>query len=199
MPKHHPIFFCFCGPAASGKSTLCRELVRLDSRLRLSVSTTTRSPRGEEKDGIDYYFVSDAEFQNRIASGRFLEHAVFNGKRYGTELGNLESAESDGADLLLDIDVQGAEALKKLRPADTVVIFIFPPSMAVLEERFRARGTEDEEKIQARLQIARKEIETLRSPGFSDYYIENDDLQQAVKSSQAIVDAERCRFHRAAK
>jgi len=198
MKAREAILFCFCGPAASGKSTICRELLALDEKLRLSISTTTRAPRGEEVDGEDYFFVTPAEFQKRISAGKFLEHAVFNEKHYGTEIANLEQAEAEGSDLLLDIDVQGAESLKKLYPGRTVVIFVFPPSFSVLEERFRSRGTEDEAKIQARLKIAQQEIEKLRSPGFSDYYLENDDLRNALKNAQAITAAERCRFSRAA-
>ena len=196
MKAREAILFCFCGPAASGKSTICRELLALDDQLRLSVSTTTRAPRGKEVEGEDYFFVDEAEFKKRIAAGKFLEHAVFNEKHYGTETFNLELAKADGADLLLDIDVQGAESLKKLHPNRTIITFVFPPSFSVLEERFRARGTEDEAKIQARLKIAKNEIEKLRSPGFSDYYLENNDLREAVKSAQAIVRAERCRFSR---
>jgi len=191
-----PILFCFCGPAGSGKSSVCTELKKKTENVSLSISTTSRAPRGAESDGKEYFFVSSEEFEKRIQAGRFLEHAVFNGNYYGTELTNIEHAKEKGTDLLLDIDVQGAEQLRKLYPQETVVVFLFPPSFAVLEKRFRDRKTDSEEKILTRLQLAREEIRVLTGQGFSDYFVLNDSFAKAVADAEAIISAERCRFSR---
>lgn len=194
--ERQKILFCFVGPGASGKSTVCRRLLERDRGLCLSVSTTTRAPRGTEKDGIEYHFVDDAEFQRRVESDRFLEHAAFGGRRYGSERSNLEEAEAAGCDLLFDIDVQGAVALRARFPGRVVVVFIFPPSFAVLQERFRQRGTESEARIQERLRIADEEVTRLTTEGITDYLIINDDLETAVRDAQSIVGAERLRYTR---
>lgn len=190
------ILFCFVGPGASGKSTLCRELLERDGALELSISTTTRAPRGVEKNEVHYFFVDDAEFQRRVEADQFLEHAVFGGKRYGSERANLARAEAAGRDLLLDIDVQGAVALRERFPGRVVLIFVFPPTFAVLQDRFRQRGTESEERIQERLRIAEHEIARLTSEGITDYLVINDNLEAAIREAQAIVQAERLSFSR---
>ncbi|MFN8389035.1 MAG: guanylate kinase [Bdellovibrionota bacterium] len=195
--ERQPILFCFCGPAASGKSTIANAVASTDPRTMLSISTTTRAPRGAERDGIEYHFVSHEEFTNRIRSGAFIEHAEYSGKLYGTEKRNVLDASANGKDLLLDIEVEGVKQMKQLYGPAVVTIFVFPPSLAVLEERLRKRGTEDEQKIQSRLNIARAEIAVLRSSGFSDYLIVNDDLAAGIESAFAIVRAERIRFTRA--
>ena len=191
-----PILFCFCGPAGSGKSSICTKLLEREAQLTLSISTTSRAPRGSEKDGVEYHFVSKEDFESRIASKRFIEHAVFHLNYYGTETSNIERARASEKDLLLDIDVQGAEQLRKLFPAQVVVVFLFPPNFRILEQRFRDRKTDSEEKIQARLKIAREEIDTLSQNGFSDYLIVNDDFDVALAEAKAIVLAERCKFSR---
>lgn len=188
--------FCFCGPAGSGKSSICTELRKTLPDLTLSISTTSRAPRGSEKDGTEYFFVTPEEFSKRVQAKKFIEHAVFNGNHYGTELANIERAAAQGCDLLLDIDVQGAEQLRALAPKQVVVVFLFPPSFSVLEQRFRDRKTDSEDKIQARLKIAREEIRVLSTAGFSDYFLLNDDFKKAASDAASIVQAERCRFWR---
>ncbi len=170
--------------------------MRRDAALRQSLSTTSRSPRGPEKDGVDYYFVSEAEFVRRIDAGMFVEHAQFGGSRYGTEVRNIDLARAANADLLLAIDVQGADALKSQFPEMAVTICVFPPSFAVLEERLRNRGTESEERIAERMRIAEGELAIMRKSGFSDYLLINGDFEQAVNSARAIIAAERQRFSR---
>ncbi len=188
--------FCFVGPGASGKSTICRELLLREPGIELSISTTSRDPREGEKDGREYYFVSEEEFLTRIDQGNFVEHAIFNGRRYGTERPNIERVLQSDKDLVLDIDVQGVEQLKQLYPNQVATIFVFPPSFSMLRERFEKRGTDSEEKIQSRLEIARKEIEKLKVPGFSVYLLLNADLTESFDRAQAIIQAERMRFSR---
>lgn len=190
------ILFCFAGPTASGKSTISKALAAEDSTLKLSISTTTRQPRAGEQDGREYFFVTPEEFEQRIKAGLFLEHAEFSGNRYGTEKRNIELAFADGRDLLLDIDVQGVQQLKTLYPAQTVTVFVTPPSMAELLARLSKRGSETADQTRLRLETAQKEIALLGSQGFSDYLIVNDALADALVAARNIVNAERLRFSR---
>lgn len=197
MLSRQQILFCFCGPAASGKSTICRTLCRGELEgLMLSVSTTTRAPRGSEKEAQEYFFVSEEEFVKRVDSGQFIEHARFGSALYGTERRNIESAQAGGCDLLLDIDVQGVRQLKANFPGQVVVIFVFPPSLEELKERFRSRGTEGEARIAERLEIAKSEIAVLAQPDFSDFLLVNDSLSSAVERAKGIIVAERQRLSR---
>ncbi len=196
LENREQIIFCFCGPTASGKSTICRRLLAIDSHLHLSISTTTRSPREGEKDGADYYFVTDDEFKKRISEDKFIEHATFNKNRYGTEKRNLEEAAAKDSDALFDIEVQGVEQLKSLYGRRVVTIFVFPPSFDVLVERLKKRGTEDEDKMKQRLSIAKKEIAVLTKEGFADYFLVNDSLDSAVVTAERLISAERTKMNR---
>ena len=147
-------------------------------------------------EGEDYFFVSEEEFKKRVADDCFIEHVVFSSNHYGTEKRNIDLAIEKGCDLLLDIDVQGVEQLKQLYPKRLVCIFVFPPSFDALVERLRARGTESEEQIESRLEIARKEIAKLREPSFSDYLVINDQLEASTSEVKSIVIAERNRLSR---
>lgn len=194
--NQNQILFCFCGPSGSGKSTVCGSLLNRLPNLMLSISTTSRAPRGKEVNGEQYHFIPASEFEKRVSEGNFIEHAKFNANYYGTEFSNLEKTKQSNSDLLLDIDIQGVVQLKKLYPKNLVTIFIFPPTFEILVQRFKARGTEDEEKIKSRLEIAKGEIKTLTSEGFSDYLLINDNLEQTIESASGIIQAERKRFHR---
>jgi len=130
--------FIISAPSGSGKSTLVAELMHIVPRLRFSVSYTTRYPRGQERDGEDYFFISREEFEERSQKGEFLEHAEVFGNYYGTHISELDRAAAEGCDLVLDIDVQGARQLKERNPG-AVSIFILAPSRQVLEQRLRAR------------------------------------------------------------
>ncbi len=196
MRFESPILFCFCAPAGSGKSTVCRRLAEEDRALMRSISTTTREPRDGEIDGVHYHFVSLEEFNARVEQGLFIEHATFGGNQYGTERRNVDDAAAAGKDLLLAIDVQGVQSLKNLHPKQVVCVFLFPPSFEVLAKRLEERGTEDLEVRKRRLRIARDEIETLCAPGFSDYLLINDELDQAVKDAHSVLSVERMRFER---
>lgn len=184
--------FCFCGPVASGKSTICQKIVDTDSSVRLSVSSTTRAPRMSaagvcEVEGSDYFFLSREEFLKRVDEGKFIEHAEFNGNLYGTELRSVDDAFLKSYDLLLDIEVQGVSQLKKIHSNSVVTIFVIPPSIDILVKRLRNRKTDSEEEIDCRIEIARREIDTLTSNGFSDYVIVNNDLNTAVADALSIL------------
>jgi guanylate kinase len=185
------IVFIISAPSGSGKSTLVKELRKFVRHLEFSVSFTTRPPRGSERDGEEYHFISRGQFEDMIRRGEFLEHAEVFGQYYGTAKSVLQEAERRGNDLLLDIDVQGERQVKKKVPG-AVSIFVLPPSRAELESRLRKRSQSEnvvsEEVIRRRLAAARKEIENY--PNY-DYILINDRLEQSVDELQAVVLAER--------
>ena len=184
--------FIISAPSGSGKSTLVSELMRLVPRLRFSVSYTTRYPRGDERDGKDYFFISRADFEARVARGEFLEHAEVFGNYYGTHISELDRAAAEGYDLVLDIDVQGARQLKERIPAG-VSIFILAPSRQILEERLRARSQDSETVILRRLHDAAGEI---RNYSLYDYVLVNREVAASVETLVAIVKATRSRRDR---
>ena len=153
-----PRLFVISGPSCAGKGTLLAELRKQRPDLGLTVSATTRSPRPGEVDGTSYYFLSDEEFRRRIAAGEFVEWAEVHGHLYGTLVSEVKRLLAKGHSLVLEIDVQGALNVRKVYP-DAVLVFIEPPSLQVLEERLRGRGTEDEASIELRLKNARHEME----------------------------------------
>ena len=181
--------FIISAPSGSGKSTLVNRLLASDKNLIFSVSYTTRAPRGAEVDGHQYHFISREEFEQRIAHGEFLEHAEVFGNYYGTHREILERGWTEGKDVVLDIDVQGARQLKEKIP-DAVSIFILAPSRDELAKRLRARSEDSEEVIQRRLAGAAREIQDYRR---YDYVLVNDDVDRASKGLQAIVEVESLR------
>lgn len=183
--------FIISAPSGSGKSTLVGHLMQRVSNLRFSVSYTTRQPRGQEKDGTEYYFISREQFQARIDREEFLEWADVFGNYYGTHQSELDRAHADGFDLILDIDVKGARQLKE-RIAGAVSIFILPPSRNELEQRLRSRSQDTEEVIQRRLSEAAEEI---RNYSQYDYVLVNREVQASVDNLVAIVSANRSRRH----
>jgi guanylate kinase len=187
-----PAVFIISAPSGSGKSTLTRELIRQVPNLRFSISYTTRQPRGQERDGYDYFFVSREEFERRLALGEFLEHADVFGNYYGTHLSELDRAASEGVDLVLDIDVQGARQLKGKIPA-AVSIFILAPSREILEHRLRARSQDSDEVIARRLGNAAEEI---RNYSLYDYVLVNREVAMSVDVLVSIVKATRSRRDR---
>ena len=185
------LVFIISAPSGTGKTTVTNELMKVVPNLQFSVSFTTRQPRGSEIDGRDYFFISRAEFDAMLRRDEFLEHADVFGEYYGTARRFLDKAWDRGKDLVLDIDVQGAAQVKAKMP-DAISIFILPPSREVLEKRLRMRSQAEhvnsEEKIQRRLQAARREIENYRK---YDYIVVNDRLEESVPKLKAIVAAER--------
>jgi guanylate kinase len=186
-PAH---LFVVIAPSGAGKTTLCRRvLARLSPTIRFSVSHTTRPPRGGERHGVEYYFVSDAEFQAMVDRGALAEWAQVHAHRYGTSHAEIERAGRDGVDLLLDIDGQGAEQILRQYPA-AVRIFILPPSLADLQLRLQGRGTDSAEQIALRLANARAEI---RYAERCEYVMVNADLAEAARELEAVIIAQRCR------
>jgi guanylate kinase len=184
------------GPSGAGKTTFVKALLKSESRLAFSVSTTTRPPRQGEQDGEQYFFVDEAAFDRLIAADAFIEWARVHAFRYGTRRDHVEALLAQGVIPLLDLDVQGGVKVMDLYGDQVVSVFLFPPSWAVLEERLRARQTEDEEVIQTRLKNAHWEV------GFAEkyeYFVVNDDLTTALGCIQAIVTAEQCRRVRGGK
>jgi guanylate kinase len=181
-----------CAPSGAGKTTICRELLAKGDDLLFSVSATTRDPRLDEKDGVDYQFVTRDKFREMIERGALLEWAEVHGDFYGTPRSNLETAERDGKLLVLDIDVQGARQVVEARP-ETVTIFLLPPSFDKLMERVKGRGSEDAERLRRRMETAKGELKEL--PSFQ-YVVVNDRLDETVARVRAIIDAERQRQSR---
>lgn len=179
--------FVVSAPSGTGKTTVCRAVVARDPELVLSISHTTRPPRTRERDGIDYFFVPRETFCDLVARGTFLEHAEYRGNLYGTSWPAIESPLAHGRDLLLEIDTAGARQVRARLPAARL-IFLLPPSLAVLERRLRDRQTDSEEVIRQRLAIAKDEI--AEAPWY-DYAVVNDDLERAISGVLDIVRAER--------
>ena len=180
------------GPSGAGKGTIHNELLKTEKNLTYSVSMTTRSPRPDEKDGIDYYFVTEEEFQKEIKKGSFLEYACVHGNYYGTLKKNVTDSLDNGFDVILEIDIQGALKIKE-NNSDAIFIFIMPPSMRELKNRLVKRGTETKEKIIERFKNAYKEINEMNK---YNYVVINDDVDKAVEKVRSIMIAERCRVER---
>jgi guanylate kinase len=175
--------FVITGPSGVGKGTLIKRLLAAVPDLKLSISATTRAPREGEEDGVDYHFLSEADFERRRQEEDFLEFASYSGNRYGTLRSNVERCLEAGQSVVLEIEVQGATQVRAAKP-DSVQIFIAPPDPAVLRERLAGRGTDSAEAIDKRLETA--EIE-LASQGDFDNLIVNDDLDRAAAELERIV------------
>lgn len=178
-------------PSGTGKTTLCRRLLREYPRLTFSVSCTTRAPRGREQDGVDYTFVTDGAFDRMVEAGEFAEWAHVFTHRYGTTRATIDRALGEGRDLIFDIDWQGGLQLEAAYPDDAVLVFIVPPSMRELEKRLRGRGTESEESVNRRLREAHVELSRAAS---YHYLVLNDDIEAAYADLRAIYLASRLRL-----
>lgn len=181
--------FIISAPSGSGKSTLVHWLLQRDERLLFSVSYTTREPRGAEKPGESYHYITRQAFEERVERGEFLEWAEVFGNYYGTHRSVVDRAMAEDRDVVLDIDVQGARQLKSALP-DAVSIFVLAPSREVLEKRLQSRSEDQEAVIQKRLRKAADEIRNYTS---YDYVLVNDDLARSTSTLAAIVAAERVR------
>jgi len=184
------LLFVVSGPSGVGKSTIRKEVMKICPGLRYSVSCTTRLPRANEVEGIDYHFVDLATFEAMRARGDFVEWAKVHGNYYGTPRQPLETFWREGFDVILEIDVQGAKQVKKVYPQG-VFVFIAPPSLRVLEERLRGRRSDLEDDVLLRMTNAHLEMESIRD---YNYLIINDVLEEAVDRFRAIIVAERCRI-----
>jgi guanylate kinase len=181
------LVFIISAPSGTGKTTLVRRVMEELPCLRFSVSYTTRSPRISEKEGVDYHFISREIFQEMVQKDKFLEWAEVLGHCYGTALVDTVSLESEGMDLILDIDTQGAKKAKE-KLADAILIFLLPPSIETLKERLSGRGLDSAETIQFRLAHAKKDIEEAH---WYRHLIVNERIEKAVEKLKAIIIAER--------
>ena len=189
---HTGILVVISAPSGGGKSTLAREILKQIPQLHFSVSVTTRSPREGEKEGRDYYFLSNQAFKEKKDSGQLVEYAEVHGHWYGTPKSSIEKHLREGKDILFDIDVQGGMQIKKIYPG-AVLVFIAPPSIQILESRLRERRQDDEATIQRRLKAAVKEIDQSKN---YDYLIVNEKVEQAVNQLRAIIQAEHLKMNR---
>ena len=178
-----PRVFVITGPSGVGKGTLIRLLRERVPSLALSVSATTRAPRPGEEDGVDYHFLSDAEFARRVEAGEFVEWAEYSGRRYGTLRSELERHLAEGRPVVLEIEVQGARQVRRAMP-EAVQIFIEPPDDEALKDRLVGRGTDDPDAIARRLAVAESE---LAAADEFQYRVVNDRLDEAVARLQEIV------------
>jgi guanylate kinase len=177
--------FVITGPSGVGKGTLIRGLLERVPELAVSVSATTRPPRPGERDGVDYHFLTPAEFEQRVRAGDFLEHATYSGNRYGTLRSEVERLTSEGRPVVLEIEVQGARQVRQTMP-EAVAVFIAPPSSEALRARLIGRGTDTPEQVEERMRTAERELEA--QPEFGHVVI-NDRLEQATEELVAIVGA----------
>jgi guanylate kinase len=188
--RRRGLLIVLSSPSGAGKTTVSRLLLEADPEIAMSVSATTRARRPGEVDGQDYHFVDDAEFDRMIGAGEFVEYADVFSARYGTPRAPVEAAMEEGRDILFDIDWQGARQLEGGMGKDLVTIFLLPPSMAELERRLRARGTDSAEVIAERMRRASDEISHWAE---YEYVLVNDDMDRCLARVRAIVQAERAR------
>lgn len=179
----------FSGPSGVGKGTVLKEFLKNKENVSLSISATTRSPREGEQDAVHYYFLSKEEFEKKIQDGNMLEYAQYNQNYYGTPKDKVDEALANGKDVILEIEVQGALQIKEKCP-NSLLVFVMPPNWEELEKRLVGRGTEDEETIKNRLNIAKKE---LQQAVHYDYILVNDEVEAAAERLNDIINAGRCR------
>ena len=193
MSEFRGLIVAVSGPSGVGKGTVLAKVEELleqanPGSVGHSISVTTRAPRGQEKDGIEYFFRTKEQFEQMIKDGEIVEYDTYVDNYYGTPAGPLKEMVSKGQDVLFDITIEGSLALNRKFDVDTVTIFILPPSMEELENRLRGRGTETEEKIQKRLTQAKAEI---GRAGEFEYLVTNGDLDAAAREIVAIITAEK--------
>ena len=181
------------GPSGAGKGTIVNRIISEDKNTKVSISMTSRDPRGSEKNGVEYYFVTKEEFEEKINNDEFLEYAVVHGgKYYGTPKANIEEDLSKGLNVILEIDIQGALKIQE-KIKEALFIFIMPPSMEELKKRLINRKTETKEKILERFKTAYNEINEFKK---YNYVVVNDDLDVAIDKVKSIIKAEKCRVDR---
>ena len=191
--KKQGLLIVVSGPSGCGKSTLDQMLIERRENIVMSISDTTRSPRGKEQNGIDYNFITIEEFKDNIKNDKYLEYAmVYTDKYYGTPTSFVDKKLNDGIDVILEIDIEGARKVNEKRK-DAVFIFIMPPSMKVLKERLVSRKTESKEQVIERFKTAYKEINEVSK---YNYVIVNDNLDEALAKMDAIITCEKCRVDR---
>jgi guanylate kinase len=190
--KREGLLYIVSAPSGAGKTTLLKRVMHYFPDIRFSISYTTRPPRSGERDGEDYHFISPQQFQQMVEKEAFAEWAEVLGNRYGTALDSIRESRSQGVDLILDIDSQGARQIEE-RFNGGVFIFILPPSLEVLKQRLKARKVDRQQVIQFRVAQARNEMKQAR---WYDYIIVNDRIEEAAEQLKSIIIAERCRRER---
>ena len=180
------------GPSGAGKDTICNKLINESNNMWISISMTSRDPRGSEVEGKDYFFVTKEEFESKIKDNVFLEYATYNNNYYGTPKDKIEMYLSKGIDVILVIDIQGALNIKKLIPS-ALFIFIMPPDMETLKRRLINRKTETKGKVIDRFRTAYNEINNYKK---YNYVVVNDEVDNAVDKVKSIIKAEKCRVDR---
>ena len=198
MMERRGLIVAVSGPSGVGKGTVLARVEEIMEQANPgsvghSISVTTRAPRGQEKDGVEYYFRSKEEFEQMISDGRIVEYDKYVDNYYGTPSEPLVEMMDKGQDILFDITIEGSLALDRKFGDDAATIFILPPSLEELEKRLRGRGTETEEKIQLRLEQARNEI---KRAGEFEYIITNDDVERAAEDILAIIKSEKLKASR---
>ena len=189
MKKQRGQLIILSGPSGAGKGTVCQAATAHNPNLKISISATTRAPRGAERDGVEYFFLDKADFEKKIEENAFLEYAKVHDHYYGTPKAHVLQMLDEGTDVILEIDVQGAAQIKE-KLGFGVLIFIAPPSIQVLKERLVNRKTDSDAQIQLRMKNALTELQQAEH---YDYVIVNDTVDQAVADLEAIIRAERCR------
>ena len=199
-PTLSPLLVLLSAPSGGGKTTLCQHLLAVRSDMTRAVTCTTREPRTGEKDGVDYYFLDAGSFLKRVQAGNFLEHATVFGNSYGTLKSEVLNKLRQGKDVLLSVDVQGAATIRARAEEEAelkrslITVFLTPPSIAILEQRLKKRGTDSLATIQKRLSVARQEIGQWKN---FDYLIISDSIQEDLRRMQSIIEAEKMRSARA--
>jgi guanylate kinase len=195
-----PLLILISAPSGGGKTTLCQQLLATHPGMTRAITCTTRSPRPGERNGVDYHFLATSEFEKRVQAGDFLEHATVFGRSYGTLRSEVMDKLRAGRDVLLNVDVQGAAAIRECAPGEPelkralVTVFLTPPSVAVLAERLNQRNTDAPEEIRKRLELARQEISQWRN---FDYLLVSSTIPEDLRRMLAIVEAEQMRTARA--
>ena len=196
VPTTSPLLVLLSAPSGGGKTTVCRQLLAARPRMTRAITCTTRAPRTGEEEGVDYYFLDAASFLKRVQAGNFLEHATVYGNSYGILKAEVLGKLRQGKDVLLTVDVQGAATIREKTQEDAelkralVSVFLTPPSLAVLEERLRKRGTDAPAVIQKRLGVARQEIAQWKH---FDYLVLSGSVEEDLRRMLAIVEAEKMR------
>lgn len=197
--KNNPLLIVISAPSGGGKTTLVEELLKRNPTMTRAVTCTTRAPREGERDGVDYYFLDAGSFLKRVQAGNFLEHATVFGNSYGTLKSEVLGKLRQGKDVLLNVDVQGAAAIRLQALTDAglsealVEVFLTPPSLEILKARLEKRGTDSAAVIQKRLGVARQEIAQWKN---FKYLIISTSIQEDVRRMQAVLEAERMRSKR---